>query len=199
MADVTANKVLETKPRAGRDAYQIANAVTLYEGALVGLEAGFLNHWADGATDVFLGILIGGDDRLNDGVIIGNTSDAKPPEGFVNTEGPILMHLDSVAGTPTQAKVGDPVFSATSNTDDITLTKGSNKAIGRMVRFRSATDVDVQLFTMWEFINHVVLTDNTGGTADDTLALVEATYTQATVANNFADLARKVNQILQRI
>jgi hypothetical protein len=40
------------------------------------------------------------------------------------------------------------------------------------------------------------LTDNTGGTADDTLAAVEATYTQATIRNNQADLAAKVNAIL---
>lgn len=40
------------------------------------------------------------------------------------------------------------------------------------------------------------LTDNSGGTADDTIADVEATYTEATLANNFADLAAKVNAIL---
>ena len=40
------------------------------------------------------------------------------------------------------------------------------------------------------------LTDNSGGTADDTIADVEAVYTEATLANNFADLAAKVNAIL---
>lgn len=40
------------------------------------------------------------------------------------------------------------------------------------------------------------LTDNSGGTANDTLAAVEGTYTQATIANNFADLAAKINAIL---
>jgi hypothetical protein len=39
------------------------------------------------------------------------------------------------------------------------------------------------------------LTDNTGGTADTTLASVEATYTQATIRNNFADLANMVNKL----
>lgn len=39
------------------------------------------------------------------------------------------------------------------------------------------------------------LTDSTGGTADTTLAAVEATYTQATVRNNFADLAAMVNKL----
>jgi hypothetical protein len=40
------------------------------------------------------------------------------------------------------------------------------------------------------------LTDNSGGTASNTLADVEASYTEATLANNFATLAAKVNDIL---
>lgn len=39
------------------------------------------------------------------------------------------------------------------------------------------------------------LTDNSGGTADNTIAAVEASYTQATLQNNFADLASQVNDI----
>lgn len=39
------------------------------------------------------------------------------------------------------------------------------------------------------------LTDNSGGAADTTLAAVEATYTQATIRNNFADLAAMVNKL----
>jgi hypothetical protein len=37
------------------------------------------------------------------------------------------------------------------------------------------------------------LTDSTGGTADGTLADVGATFAQATLNNNFADVAAKVN------
>lgn len=40
------------------------------------------------------------------------------------------------------------------------------------------------------------LTDNTGGTADDTLAAVTGSYVQATMANNQADLAAKINAII---
>lgn len=40
------------------------------------------------------------------------------------------------------------------------------------------------------------LTDNTGGTADSTLVAISATYVQAEVRNNFADLAAKVNAML---
>ena len=31
--------------------------------ALLKHEGGYVNHWADGANDVFFGLLIGGDDR----------------------------------------------------------------------------------------------------------------------------------------
>ena len=40
------------------------------------------------------------------------------------------------------------------------------------------------------------LTDNSGGTASDTLADVPATYTEATLANQVASLAAKINTIL---
>lgn len=39
------------------------------------------------------------------------------------------------------------------------------------------------------------LTDNSGGTADNTLADIEATYTEATIANNFADVASQINDV----
>lgn len=39
------------------------------------------------------------------------------------------------------------------------------------------------------------LTDNSGGTAADTIAVIGATYTQAEVANAVASLATKVNEL----
>jgi len=41
-----------------------------------------------------------------------------------------------------------------------------------------------------------LLTDNTGGTASSTLADVPAAYTEATLANQLASLAAKINAIL---
>jgi len=40
------------------------------------------------------------------------------------------------------------------------------------------------------------LTDNSGGTAADTIAVIGATYTQAEVANAVASLAAKVNAVI---
>lgn len=39
------------------------------------------------------------------------------------------------------------------------------------------------------------LTDSTGGTADDTVADVGASFNQATLNNNFADLIAKINAL----
>lgn len=43
------------------------------------------------------------------------------------------------------------------------------------------------------------LTDNSGGTANDTLQNVGVVYTQAEVANNFADLAAKLNAVIDAL
>lgn len=44
--------------------------------------------------------------------------------------------------------------------------------------------------------NVPLLTDSSGGTASDTIADVPAAYTEATLANQIASLAAKVNAIL---
>jgi len=146
MTDLSVRRTIENHER-GRERQIIANSVVLVEGALVGLQSGYLNHWANGANDHWLGLCIGGDDRANDGVLTGNTSDTPPPHGLVDTSGRVLMHLDSVGGTPTQAKTGDLVYAASSNPDDLTLTSTGSHPIGRLQYYRSATDVDVELFT----------------------------------------------------
>lgn len=153
MADLAANVIHKTQPRAGRHSFPVANGVTVYAGQLVGIEGGYANHWADGANDVFGGILLRGDDPNHDGTLLGDTSASPIPEVTIDCSGVTLMHLDSVGGTPTQAKVGDLVYCGTSNTDDITLdSSGRNHPIGWLSRYRSATDVDVTLFTPEEML-----------------------------------------------
>jgi len=85
-----------------------------------------------------------------------------------------------------------------SDDDTFTLTQSTNSHIGKAVRF-VATGT-----TIVEFDAHnpppgalTELTDSSGGTANDTVAAIEATYVQATIANNFADLAAKVNFLLR--
>ena len=149
MADATAKKIHKTRPNSGVGSYVIADGVTLYEGQLVQLQSGYLNHWDK--TGQFLGILVGGDDRAGDGVIIGETSDTPPPEGRVNESGVVLMHV-AVAGTPTIADVGGLVYANDSDVANLTKTDAANAVVGRLVRFRSASDCDVQLFTPAEHL-----------------------------------------------
>lgn len=149
MADLGARKVWKTSPRATHSSYRIADGVTLYEGQFVQTEGGYLNHWDE--TGKFLGLLVGGDSRLNDGVIIGETSDTPPPEGRVDESGVTLMHV-AVGGSPTIADVGALVYCADSNPANLTKTDTTNPPVGRLKRFRSATDCDVQLFTPTEWL-----------------------------------------------
>jgi hypothetical protein len=149
MADATAKQIHKTRPNSGVGSYVIADGVTLYEGQLVQLQSGYLNHWDK--TGQFLGILVGGDDRAGDGVIIGETSDTPPPEGRVNESGVVLMHV-AVAGTPTIADVGGLIYANDSDVANLTKTDAANAVVGRLVRFRSVSDCDVQLFTPAEHL-----------------------------------------------
>ena len=156
MADLAANQIHETRPRSGYATYPIANGVTLFPGALVSLEAGYLNHYVDGATDVFVGVCLGDAIGISPGAALtGNTSGTPVPEARVDESGVTLMHLD-VAGTPTQAKVGDPVYATTSNVADLTLDASAggdaDHPVGYLSRFYGTDDVDVTLFTPAEFL-----------------------------------------------
>lgn len=148
MADQAAKAIRKTRSR-GFSSYIVADGVTLYEGQLVQLEGGYLNHWDE--TGKFLGILLGGDDRAKDGVILGETSDTPPVEGRVDESGVILLHM-AVAGTVAQSDVGALIYCADSNPANFTKTDTTNPPVGRLVRFRSTSDCDVQLFTPAEWL-----------------------------------------------
>lgn len=147
MADASAKAVRKTQPR-GAGSYPIADGITLYIGQFVQLEGGYLNHWDE--TGDFLGLLIGGDDRARDGVLLGETSDTPPPEGHVDESGVVMMHM-AVGGSPTQASVGALVYCADSDPANMTITDTTDPPVGFLKRFRSASDCDVQLFTPGEW------------------------------------------------
>lgn len=144
MADQAAKAIRKTAPRAGVGAYPIADGVVVYEGMLCQLESGYLNHWDE--TGQFLGIVLAGDDRALDGVLLGEVSDTPPVEARVDESGVTLMHM-AVAGTVTQADVGALVYCADSNPANFTKTDTTNPPVGWIKRFRSASDCDVKLFS----------------------------------------------------
>ena len=155
MADLAVDRIFATKTRSGRESFPIANGVTLPVGALVALEGGYLNHYADGANDVFVGIVLGPGMGISPGAAItGNTSGTPVPEARVDCSGVTLVGLSSVGGSPDATKVGDLVYSADSDTDSMTLDDtGRTHPIGYMARFGSASDVDVTLFTPTEMLS----------------------------------------------
>jgi len=161
MADLAANTIFKTRPRSGRDAFVIANTEVLYAGALVQLSAGFLADWDDaGAGSTFMGILLGGEQSANTSTETGFTGDTSgapnpDPEGYVDTSGVVLMHLAGVQGqgATTIAIVGDLVYCPDSDVANLTtVASGNTDPIGFVIRWRSTTDIDVQLFTPAEFL-----------------------------------------------
>ena len=145
MTNPTKSAIYQTRPRAGYQSLIVTNALTLYAGALIGLlSTGYVGNWDDGASSVFLG--------LNLEEVTGDTSATPPVEARVNSEGVTLKDI-TVAGTPTQAKVGDPVYSADGSIASITLdATGRNHPIGYMSRYSSATKQEVTLFTPTEML-----------------------------------------------
>lgn len=108
--------------------------------------------------------------------------------------------------------VGADVHASDDNT--FTLTAGSTTRIGRVVRYVSNGYADVEFESVEG--TEALLTDSTGGTANDTLAQVadialstSNTYTDAavnaavntaiaTINDDLADLAAKVNHLLRQ-
>ena len=161
MAASTAHSEQNYQPRGDSMSFVIADGTSIWRGSLVGITSGYLTAWADAAAQLFCGLLFNGDVRektgTNAGKITGETSDSPPPEGIVLNGGITLMHLDSVLdelnGSLAATDVGMVVYCGTSNTDDMGgQSSGANHPVGVITRFRSATDVDVTLFSMMEHL-----------------------------------------------
>lgn len=142
MANQARNLIWDTMPR-GAHTVKVKDSTQLYGGAIVGVADadGLLDNWDNVATKRLAGLL-----RED---VLGDTSATDPPHGKV-LEGVRLKGV-AVAGTPTQAKLFELVYSQTGNVGDLTMTAATSKAIGILIGFRSASDCDVSLFTPEEF------------------------------------------------
>ena len=143
----------------------------IYEGSAIGITSGYCRHLAAG--DKFMGF------ALQD--VPSQTSDG---DAYVRlrTKGRIVLTVTSVAVTD----IGKPVFASDGNA--FTLTQSTNSHIGRVVDFDSERN---------GFGNGGIaeLTDNTTGTASDTLASIS----DAATKNAVASVAAKVNAILRQM
>jgi len=165
----------------------------IYEGAAVGLASG--NARPLNAGDPFVGFCIQNADNST-----GSSGDVRVQ---VKTYGEIQLAIGSLAITD----VGKPVYA--SDDDTFVLTATGNSYIGKVKRLVS-TGVGVVAFDVRKGGALTALTDNTAGTANDTLeAMADLatsggnTYSDADVnavlakiRNNFADLAAKVNALV---
>lgn len=155
MTALAAATNLKTSERGKTDTFVVKNSQALYHGGLVGLDAnGVLVPWDDTAvTNRFLGIFDAFEPALTSGAATttGNTSATPAVRGRVRTGGETLRGVD-VAGVTARANIGEPVYGTTDNHTDLTLTPTAFvKPIGRLVDFRSTSDMDVKLFTPDEY------------------------------------------------
>jgi hypothetical protein len=154
----------------------------IYEGAAVGDNgSGYARPLAAG--DPFRGFCIENVDN--------STGSAGDKRVKVKKQGEIVLPITSLAITD----VGKPVYA--SDDDTFTLTASTNTHIGRVVRW-IATGSGVIAFDAVRAGAGLItpLTDNSGGTASNTLAAIEGTYTEATIENTVASLAAKVNALI---
>lgn len=156
----------------------------IYEGAAVGIEAASGNARPLNAGDAFAGFCIQNADNAT-----GSAGDVRVQ---VKTHGEVQLPVTNVAA----ADIGKPVYA--SDDDTFVLTATSNSYIGKVKRFVS-TGVAVVAFDVRRGGLVAPITDSTTGTADGTLADVGAEFSQATLNNNFADLAAKINALAAQL
>ena len=135
MTALAANQNVEAMP-LGRNVYDLLATQQVWAGGLVGLTAaGFLIPWDNVATSVFTGICL--ENALEP------TQDVAP----VNDEGFILKNVPIASAV--QGSVGLDVHCTTDNPlDDLVLDAGAtSRAIGRIIRFRSAADCDIEVYS----------------------------------------------------
>jgi len=140
MAALAAGTVIPWSPR-GRNVFDLVGSAQVYAGSLVCIVAasGLMQAWADTATDIFLGICL--EDALEP------TQDVAP----VNDEGVIIKGIPVASAA--QTDVGKEVYCPTDNilTDAVLDAGASSRAIGRIIRWVSATDVDVEIYSASEW------------------------------------------------
>lgn len=142
MADRTVNRIFHM---SGADALPvpIANGETLPIGTLVQAQSGFANHF-DG-TQPLLGVVVGGENVNSDGEPVGDTSLTPDPQVYVDTTGPVIKSIAVTGATV----FGAEVYSNDSDLENATITQPTTDSpIGYIVRFGSATDCDVKLYSM---------------------------------------------------
>jgi len=161
--------------------YPMIAADVIYEGAAVGDNgSGYARPLEAG--DAFRGFAERNSDN-HDGV-------AGDKNIRVKETGKIVLPISGLSIDD----VGKDVYA--SDDDTFTLTKGSNTRIGYVCRYESS-GVGIVAFNANEGVEAEMTVS--AGTAGDAVADVGASFSQATLNNNFASLSEKVNYLLRRL
>jgi len=149
MTALAANNNVDAMPR-GRNVYDLVGSAQVWAGSLVGIVAasGLMQAWADTATDIFVGIAL---ENALEGAQIGNSPTRTVDVVPVNDEGFIKKNIPVASAA--QTDVGKEVYCTTDNIEaDCVLDAGAtSRAIGRIIRWRSAADVDVEIYSAAEW------------------------------------------------
>ena len=137
MANLSADTVHESLPRAGVRPYVLKNSEVVYGGSLIGIDAdGFAVKWSNAALS-FAGVALAG--------ATGNTSASPKVEVRVNTSGTTLRN--ATVASVAQTNLGDLVYCSTDNPADLVLTPTSAAPpVGKVVRYVSSGVADVEVF-----------------------------------------------------
>jgi hypothetical protein len=169
----------EAEPSFGE--YPVKAATKIFEGIFVGDDGAGASRGLV-AGDPFKGMSLRQADNLLG--LVGAANVKVRRSGFVKIAVAGLVVTDE----------GADVYASDDNT--ATLTASTNTRIGYVDRFISA-GIGMIYFTANDGVI-AALTDNSGGTPADTIAVIGATYDQAEVANAVASLAAKINHFLQK-
>lgn len=164
-----------------RNEFGLKAAAKAWEGSAIGIDAasGYARPLVAG--DVFVGFA----EAPSDNTLGSNGTKSVR----VRDQGKVLLTVAGAAITD----LGKAVYASDDGT--FTYTATSNSYIGRVVRF----DASGQVLVCFEKDDGGVLTSLTAatGTPSDTVADVGGAFNQATLNNNFASLAAKLNLVLQ--
>lgn len=161
---------------------------TIYRGDTVGMTSGYARQLVAG--DLFAGFA--------SAKAVGTGSD-----GGVNVNVIRSGFIELAVGSVAVTDIGKAVYASDSNT--FTLTRSTNTRIGTVARFVSSGVALVKFDAQRTYSTSSItaLTDSTAGTANNTLQALADGTTYATdvaaIRNNFADLAAKVNEIIQNL
>lgn len=138
MAALTESASLRHRGKPSQISFVVADGVTVLPGSLVSTNAaGFLIPYAQGVGVRVQGIMNDGQEKTGDA--------AGSVEASVDVAG-VLLEQITVTGVSGQTDVGLEVYGLTDNVNDIKIAQGASQAaIGAIVRFYSATIVDVWL------------------------------------------------------